>query len=94
MRRLYFCALVLGFVGFFGNRINACNVAEIAGGPMKMFREEFDQYQAAYSDLCASTTFTRAARAAGINDARIANHARIAHADHRELDRREINNLR
>ena len=29
MRRLYFCALVLGFVGFFGNRINARDGAVI-----------------------------------------------------------------
>jgi hypothetical protein len=37
MRRLYFCALVLGFVGFFGNRINARDVAALTSGRPKMF---------------------------------------------------------
>jgi hypothetical protein len=29
MKRLYFCALVLGWVGFFGNRINARSYAAV-----------------------------------------------------------------
>jgi hypothetical protein len=33
MRRLYFCALVLGFVGFFGNRINARSSDGVVTGP-------------------------------------------------------------
>jgi hypothetical protein len=39
MRRLYFCALVLGFVGFFGNRINARSSDAVVTSPPNSLSE-------------------------------------------------------
>jgi len=45
MRSLYFCALVLGFVGFFGNRINA-QLFRLSSPncPTKVFCESHDTF--------------------------------------------------
>jgi hypothetical protein len=42
MRRLYFCALVLGFVGFFGNRINARSSGAVVTTPPNFLGEPHD----------------------------------------------------
>jgi hypothetical protein len=45
MRHLYFCALVLGFVGFFGNRINARTFRTLAANcPTKVFCDYHNTY--------------------------------------------------
>jgi hypothetical protein len=44
MRRLYFCALVLGFVGFFGNRINARSSDAVVTTPPNFLGESHNAY--------------------------------------------------